>query len=367
MTIADEANNRSERASIFVMSGSETPSALEVVYPVTYFQNATDPSRAVPIVLRPGDSETADFNLHAIPAVRMRVRTHHSSPVDGQENIPQIEYAQRSLGSYNARIATEATLVEPGILEVSGLPPGSLAMRVGAGESGPFTSVDAGRTAEFDASEITAAIAIRGTLQFEDGSAVREQTAVAFRDRATSEIRMADYLKDGTFELRSPGGATVAYDVSLANSDFAVKSVAALGGKSVGQTIEVTGTQDVRLAVKIAKSTAIINGVVLRSAKPVPGAMILLVPTDPAHNASLLRQQQSDSDGTFSLTGVMAGKYTLLAIEDGWDLDWHDAGVLVPYLAGGEPLEVAAEHIYEAKLKAIAAKVGVTSATETQP
>jgi len=35
------------------------------------------------------------------------------------------------------------------------------------------------------------------------------------------------------------------------------------------------------------------------------------------------------------------GRYTLMAIEDGWDLEWDDPDVLKKYLAGGESVEIA--------------------------
>ena len=68
--------------------------------------------------------------------------------------------------------------------------------------------------------------------------------------------------------------------------------------------------------------------------------MIALVPQDLEHNPSLARRDQSDSDGTFSLFAVPAGKYTVLAIEHGWELEWQDAGVIAPYLKNGTEIEV---------------------------
>ena len=101
--------------------------------------------------------------------------------------------------------------------------------------------------------------------------------------------------------FHSAAGIAAAYDVFSVNSDgLVVKSINALGAKTSGQTIEITGTQDVRLTVTIAKTSASIKGVALREGKPVPGVVILLVPADFEHNLSLFRQAQSDSDGTFS-------------------------------------------------------------------
>jgi hypothetical protein len=167
--------------------------------------------------------------------------------------------------------------------------------------------------------------------------------------------------KDGTMMFGSPAGIAAAYDVVLVNSEgLAVKSMNALGAKTSGQTVEITGTQDVQLTITIAKTSASIKGVALREGKPAAGVMILLVPADFEHNSSLFRQAQSDSDGTFSLSDVLAGQYTVIAIENGWDLDWADAQVLAPYLASGEKLDVAAERSYDVKVQVLAAKTGDT-------
>jgi len=34
------------------------------------------------------------------------------------------------------------------------------------------------------------------------------------------------------------------------------------------------------------------------------------------------------------------GRYTLMAIEDGWDLEWADPSVLQKYIAGGESVQI---------------------------
>ena len=51
---------------------------------------------------------------------------------------------------------------------------------------------------------------------------------------------------------------------------------------------------------------------------------------------------QSDSDGTFALGGIVPGNYVLMAIEDGWDLEWREEGVLKPYREQGIKVEVGA-------------------------
>ena len=56
--------------------------------------------------------------------------------------------------------------------------------------------------------------------------------------------------------------------------------------------------------------------------------------------ADLFRRDQSDLDGTFSLRDVTPGKYTLVAIENGWDLDWSQPEVIAVYAKHGRAVEV---------------------------
>jgi len=70
--------------------------------------------------------------------------------------------------------------------------------------------------------------------------------------------------------------------------------------------------------------------------------MVLLAPQDAADNQILFRRDQSDSDGTFLLSNIIPGNYRLLAIEEGWELDWADPSVLAAYLKKSNPVQVHA-------------------------
>jgi hypothetical protein len=78
--------------------------------------------------------------------------------------------------------------------------------------------------------------------------------------------------------------------------------------------------------------------------------MIVLVPKDPANNLALFRRDQSDSDGTFTLPNIVPGPYTLLAIANGWDLEWASPVVLQPYLKAGEAVQVPGEGKLQVKV-----------------
>jgi len=96
----------------------------------------------------------------------------------------------------------------------------------------------------------------------------------------------------------------------------------------------------VKLTVVVSKGSGHITGVALKDGKPLDGIMVVLVPEIPEHNLVLFRRDQSDSDGSFNLPGVLPGKYTVIALENGWDLDWYTPGVLQKYLPAGKPVDV---------------------------
>src|ERR1700727_394766 len=84
-------------------------------------------------------------------------------------------------------------------------------------------------------------------------------------------------------------------------------------------------------------------GTVTRAGKGFAGAMVVLVPNNPEVDHDLFRRDQSDLDGSFLLRGVVPGSYTLLAIENGWDLDWSQPLVIAAYLKHGRRIPVSSQ------------------------
>ena len=69
--------------------------------------------------------------------------------------------------------------------------------------------------------------------------------------------------------------------------------------------------------------------------------MVALVPNDPVAHIELFRRDQSDSDGTFALRGVIPGSYTIVAVEDAWGLEWLHPNVLARYVQHGQNLTIS--------------------------
>jgi hypothetical protein len=89
-----------------------------------------------------------------------------------------------------------------------------------------------------------------------------------------------------------------------------------------------------------AGRTVRIEGAAHKSDKGFAGAMVVLVPKDLSALAELARRDQSDSDGSFTLLNVEPGEYKVVAIQDGWELDWGNPAVIARYLRGGVAVTV---------------------------
>ena len=83
-----------------------------------------------------------------------------------------------------------------------------------------------------------------------------------------------------------------------------------------------------------------IFGTAMRNGRPIDGVLVLLLPESGEDLDSDLRQDQTDSDGSFVLAAITPGKYRLLAIQEGWDLDYRNPAVIKPYLLKAQSVEI---------------------------
>jgi hypothetical protein len=87
-------------------------------------------------------------------------------------------------------------------------------------------------------------------------------------------------------------------------------------------------------------ATSEVSGIALRDGKPVEAAMVLLLPLD-AESSAPIGKDQTDSDGTFTISNLDPGRYTLLAIDgDSSQLEYRNPAAIKPYLAHGKPVTV---------------------------
>ena len=138
---------------------SDPAAALDVAYPVTYFDSTTDEASAR-LVVAGGSRQEADIILHAVPALRIQVDT----PKKQDGSIARAELRQTVFGTVNAVSAGFLDAMQTGATEFDGVAPGHYELAQG----------DPPRVVEMDATasgrsippgEPTTAVSVRGILR----------------------------------------------------------------------------------------------------------------------------------------------------------------------------------------------------------
>ena len=325
--------------------------ALDVAYPVTYFPGTTEAGAASPVVVKEGDRATADVRLMAVPALRMRVHR----PTAGEEPVGT-NLMYRIFDGPEMPLPSQSMVTQKGEIELSGIAPGDYELRVQSyGQTREMWTehLTLSTDAEVAVSERPESATVKGVVRMESGALRVQQWFVRLRKAATGELQTAPVSEKGEFEFPAQPVMPGMYEVSVENTqDARVSRIAASGAKVIGQSVQIPGAGAVALTITLRQGLGRVNGTVLREGKGAAGIMVVLVPQDARNNLPLLRRDQSDLDGTFSLLEVLPGKYTVVAIQNGWEMDWMDARVLDRYLKPGTAIEVRGDGMNEVKVEA---------------
>jgi protocatechuate 3,4-dioxygenase beta subunit len=324
-------------------------SVLDVAYPITFYGGATDPAAATPLALAPGDRVTANITLQPVPALRVRLNTDGDEPRHPTNTV----FEKRVLDGPGLNVVTEMHSLPSGQRELVGIAPGHYTLTTYA--TGPnverlaMREIDLNASGEIDQNQGTAYVPVNAKLQFDVGPPPRQAYLQLLnkKTRTISSERMSD---EGEIVFKQ-GVLPGSYEISITNAPgFYLKSISAAGATVKGRTLEIRPGATVKLAISAAHGQGQITGIAVRDGKGFAGAMIVLVPSDPARNQVLFRRDQTNTDGSFTLPEVVPGAYTLLALEHGWDLAWMDPEVLKSYLGRGVAVQVQPNGKYEVKV-----------------
>ncbi len=311
--------------------------SLDVAYPITYYGDVTQSEEALPIPVRGGDRLEADIHLNPVAAAHL---TLHS---DNQSGI-SAELLAHSFEGFEGIRSANLQMVSPGVFEINGFAPGRYQLRTmdQSGQVKAASEMDIASGEELDNSSGRAVGQVKAALQMRDGSKLPEDLSLALRN--TSGNRLAAWERVGEKgEVEFTGITPGHYDL-LATGDeraFAVDHITVGDEQRAGKSVDVPDGASLEISVFLTGSLANVQGIAKRGGKPAPGAMIVLVPDNPETNRELFRRDQSDLDGTFNLPNVIPGSYTVIAVEDGWDLDWAKPAVLTRFLPKGQTVKVS--------------------------
>ncbi len=357
--------------------GNETDSAsldpsLDFAYPVTWFPGVADAALAETIELHAGDTRQADFHLVPVPSLHMRIlvpprTTNGQNSSLGSSAFPVIQQMTPGAGQGFVQITTRYD--QQGQIDVGGLTPGlyrvSLAGPNREGDS-TLVEVSANSTRTVDLSAPPHDVA-KITVHF-DGAVESDSSSRGGRNGGLRVSLVDMDTHRGSFSTNSFEGGGVAlarretrepdgdptievppgrYEVVLqSRANLFLAGLTAKGAETSGRYVTVAAGES-SLTVHVASGRASLSGIATMDGKPSVGAMILLVPItiEDRDSITVLRQDQTNTDGSFSLANVLPGQYILVAIDHGWGVNWGDPSTLRRYLMQGVPIELKSSAI----------------------
>ena len=370
-------------ANAQVARGSDTDTSsldpsLDFAYPVTWFPGVSDAALAETIVLHAGDTRQADFHLVPMPSIHMRILV--PPRVNNGPNTPPIPafplVQQISPGGGQNFVQTTTRYDQrTGEIDVGGLTPGMYQVRLAGPNQESHSAVvevaaNSTRTIDLNAPPRDMA---RIKIQVDGGG---ETDSDSGPGRGGMQVTLIGTEgQRGTFFSNNGGGPGMRpgradqkdsnaervlevppgrYEVVLqGRPNFFVTGLTAKGAETAGRYVTV-GAGDSTLTVHVASGRATLSGIATLGEKPCVGALILLVPItieDP-NSITILRQDQTNTDGSYDIASILPGQYILVAIDHGWQINWGDPSTLRRYLMQGVPVDLKSSAIVKQNVAA---------------
>ncbi len=231
----------------------------------------------------------------------------------------------------------------PGVYELSGVAAGRYTVRMpdSSGQLQEPTEVNL-NGGELDVSSGRSTSKVKATVQIEGGASLPERFQIGLRNNKgrAMNFNQVDAKGEANFEDVIPGNYEIVAFAPQQRLAYSVVRIASEAGTIRGHALNVPPGASLTVSLSLVAGSVTVEGFAKRGGKGASGAMIVLVPKNPGANHDRFRRDQSDLDGSFGLPNVIPGSYTIVAIENGWDLDWSEPAVLARYLRHGQTIEI---------------------------
>jgi hypothetical protein len=310
-------------------------SALDVAYPTVFYPDVTDADAATPIPVKGGERLQADFTLHPEHAMHLRIPMTEAEMKQGYG----ISISRSVFGEPENLPVTMSS--DGSGAEIDGLLAGHYDVTMTKSADGHqsethFSADVTDGSAQVSESEDKSDVAVSGRVISSEGK-LPPHSGMALVVLHSRRTYFAPVNDAGEFTVSVPPGT---YEVLGQINQHYLAAISATGGSLVGRVLTLQAGTTPRLRVSAGNAYGQVDGAVMHNGKPSSAAMVLLVPDHPGENHILFRRDQSDSDGTFTLSGILPGHYRLAAIERGWELEWANPRVLAPFLRNSMPMQV---------------------------
>ena len=328
----------SQSADTANADGTTFDRSLDVAYPLTYYADVTEADSAAPIPIRGGERLQVEIHLNPVPALHLLFRVHNNGNRGGI--FPRLE--QPAFDGSTFLQSDNVRTVSPGLVEITGVPAGRYNVRFyGAGSGTQMNGVDLNKDGEeLDTSTAEALSTVKISVHLSGETSLPPRLTLALQSAHRSMAGVQQVNPQGEVEFQQiPAGR---YEVLLWGplKPYSIVHISAEGAEVSGHSLTVAPGSSPEVSLTLVGGSVNVEGIAKHAGKPFAGAMVVLVPKNPETDRQLFRRDQSDLDGTFSLRNVVPGSYTLLAIENGWDLEWSQPAVIAAYLSHGCTIEV---------------------------
>jgi uncharacterized protein (DUF2141 family) len=314
--------------------------ALDVCYLSTYYGDTTETESAIPIPIKGGEHAEIDIHMEPVPSLHLLFHV----PEGEQNGFIAPEFQKRVFDSVEEVETGGSQQLSPDTFELVGVPTGKYTVRFrGSTPDEPGRSAEMKITndgQELDLSSGEPLGSLKLSVKILGGENLPQSLFVALRDAQlrTVESRAVDRNGEVNFEGLPAGRYAIA--ASSTSKPYSVVRTSSQGTETSGNGFDLTPGSSISMSASLLSGKARVEGFVMRSGKSAAGVMVVLVPADPESNIDLFRRDESDFDGSFVLPGVVPGNYSVIAIEDGWAVDWSRPAVLARYTPRGQKLTV---------------------------
>src|SRR5262249_16033036 len=133
---------------------------------------------------------------------------------------------------------------------------------------------------------------LTGTITFAGAETPPQNVWVTLYSRKSNTLLNAQVAANGTFSIQervTPGS----YQVYVTNAqEYVPQQISAVGARVVGQTVQIKAGDAVQISISMSRQFGRVDGTAFSADKPFAGAMIILVPSDVAHNQTRFRRDQ---------------------------------------------------------------------------
>jgi hypothetical protein len=315
--------------------------SLDVAYPTTFSGGATEAAAAAPIELKGGDRTEVEIHLFPVPSLHLIFRIPDD---DGQHGVAPPILEKRVFGSSEYVQANEVRPVSKGVYELAGVPAGTYSVRMrdmGSQQETRMSELDLrtdGQELDTSGGELEGSLKL--TVQMPRQEPVPKQMAIALLDTQHRTVAFRQVSASGEALMQNLAAGKYTLVVYSPGKPYSVQRISSDGRETAGHEVSMLPGSSLVLTVMLTEGTANIEGFAKRGGKAASGVMVVLIPMDPGTHEELFRRDQSDSDGSFSMRGVIPGKYTLVAIEDAWGFDWSKPAQLAHYAKQGQAITI---------------------------